>query len=567
MKTKLKQNGGFAIISVIIILFVLSLMGTAMYAYTVSSMRSIRFASERKKAEYLAKSGVEVAAYAYQTAINEQDKTATGASAYKKAYAEFIGDMASLDQIANSSQVHLSWDKTNKKYVYQTSKPTDTSLYDYVGYFTVKIQTKELEFTNPLDTDDKIIGKAKQFVGTGVSGKNGARASASGFLPDSSVASAEGFYTSKGYIQYPKNAVKTNSDSFAPYSGMGNDITVDVNRAFTTRLFQWLTGQSYFTLTSITIKPFAASSAGNFILDKPSDSDTIKFYPGTGISGVDNTKYTLSPSGNYCNSVVFAAGDNLFLKSKLDVTPARGSLNAISLVGKDIVIDGNIEMYVYCLPDTSNQTLVRAILTTAQKGFGIGKVIIGAPVTTEKLTEATETAPATYSDPKPAVSYIDPIGASFESAGKVYFGGNVTVTVEIANEGKHRYRVFNAGDVYYFDVNATIKTDVEATTTGIDPDAAYGIDLLQYFLEKATRSTDGRFSEKTKSRFRTILKFYYSTGTNTSVSYSNHYLVGSKDPLCIVPKNQHTRYNELVPPTPFGASNIIWDLLPAVSSD
>ena len=54
MKTKLKQNGGFAIVSVVFLLFVLSLMGTAMYMYSVTSLRSVRFLSDRKKAEYLA---------------------------------------------------------------------------------------------------------------------------------------------------------------------------------------------------------------------------------------------------------------------------------------------------------------------------------------------------------------------------------------------------------------------------------------------------------------------------------------------------------------------------------
>ncbi|MDO4831418.1 MAG: hypothetical protein Q4A46_08080, partial [Clostridia bacterium] len=436
MKTKLKQNGGFAIVGVIFLLLVLSLLGTAMFAYSVTSLRSLRFSTEGKKAEYLAKAGVEVAAYAYQTAFSDMNKTGIDPS-----YGKFISDINGLDGEAESEPVYLIWNGDTAKYEFLSTDPNSSGLenFVYIGYFTVKIETEELEFINTYKPEETIVGQAKQFVATGHSGKNGTTYVSYGFFPDSTSGAGKKFYTDDGFIQFPTDSTPSNKDSYTPYASMADSpFKIEIRRFFTTKFFKWLTGQDSFNLADIYIMPFGAVSAGNFVLDKPANSDTIRFYAGqSGYSATagntlnyNGSKY--DSSSNYCNSVVFAAGDSIFVQANLDVTPAKGGLNAISLSGQNIVVNGNIEMYVYCLPDTSNQTLIRSIVNTATKGYGLGKVILGVPVIWDADASNGPDQPKGKKVPQPA--YTDSLGngilsgASFMSAGKVYFGGNVTVT-------------------------------------------------------------------------------------------------------------------------------------------
>lgn len=550
MKTKLKQNSGFAVAGVIAVLAIASLMGTALFAYSVTSLRSVRFATEDTKAEYLAQAGVEIGTYAYQSAVlgsSDIDDTS---------YANFVADLADPDVSASSTEVHLVWDKSSRKYKFtnDTSYLSNTDNYLNVGYFTVKLTTSELEYYNAYSDIDpttgypkeKIKGYARVVTATGHSGKQNKTYTSTGYFPDTLSASGSNIYSADGIIQSPKSG-KGN------FTSVGDDVKVDIDREFTTRIMKWLTGQNSFTLGSINITPYAFASVGNLILDKPRNSDTIRFYD------PNNTSPTIDSNSqvNSSNAVTFVAGDSIFVNANIDVTPTKGGLNAISLVGQNIVINGNVELYVYCLPDTSNQTLIRSIINTATRGYGIGKLVVSVPITFDESTKEKVPHPA-YTD-KLGNSILE--GASFMTAGKIFFGGNVTITVEIANEGKHRYRAFNAGDVYYFDSNAKV---MAKDTTGGNREV-YGIDLMQYFFERAVNN--GEYGTKTLRRFNTILDFYFSDPDVNGGKHINKYTGlkdGSKDVdvLYIIPKNNVRRYKELVPPTPFSASTINWGPVP-----
>ena len=69
-KLQINFKSGMALPAVLIILMIVSVLGTALYAYSMQSIRSVRFASDAKKSEYLARAGVESAAFAYQQATN-----------------------------------------------------------------------------------------------------------------------------------------------------------------------------------------------------------------------------------------------------------------------------------------------------------------------------------------------------------------------------------------------------------------------------------------------------------------------------------------------------------------
>lgn len=78
MKRKiLKENSGASIIFVLILLAILSVMGTSLYAYSMQSLDVMKWGFDSARAKYLARAGVEQAAYAYQSAI-QQSKEANG---------------------------------------------------------------------------------------------------------------------------------------------------------------------------------------------------------------------------------------------------------------------------------------------------------------------------------------------------------------------------------------------------------------------------------------------------------------------------------------------------------
>ncbi len=553
MKKNLKQSGGFAVAGVVVLLTILSLLGTALFAYSVISLRSVRFATEDTKAEYLAQAGVEIGAYAYQNAVLEAGESDDGS------YASFIADLSDPEISANSTEVHLVWDKTSHKYIFSNdaSYLSNTSKYINVGYFTVKLTASELEYYNAYSEIDpatgypkeKVKGVARVVTATGHSGKSDKTYTATGYFPDTLSASGSKIYTADGIIQVPTSG-KGN------YTTKGDRVKIDIDREFTTRIMKWLTGQNSFTLDSIYITPYGLASVGNLILDKPRNSSTIRFYDPENPNPTLDTGCKIERS----NAIAFAAGSSIFVNANIDTTPQKGGLNSLSLSGQNIVINGSVELYVYCLPDTSNQTLIRSILNTATRGYGIGKFTVSVPIIFDEDSKEKVPKPA-YVD-KLRNSFLE--GASFNSAGKIFFGGNVTITVEIANEGKHRYRAFNAGDVYYFDSNAKVMT---RDTTGHNTDV-YGIDLMQYFLERAVN--EGQYGDKTLKRFRTVLDFYFSDPDVNNGKHINRY-TGLKngsidvDVLYPIPKGQVRRYKELVPPTPFSSSTINWGPVPGTT--
>jgi hypothetical protein len=479
--------------------------------------------------------------------------------------------MANVGDTAESDFVYMAWHKSDKKYVYLDSEPTDTDVYDYIGKFKVKIETVELEFTNPVSKDDVIVGTAKQFTGYGYSAKSDDTVTvAKGYIPDAVNTSNQGFYNSKGTIQYPSNPSYDNAESLKPYSSMGKkEIEVKINREYITRLFKWLTGSSSLTFKTIKARPYTGSAAGNMILSAPTSGDTIHFYQGSSVNDgtadsgfrFNNTTHqntnlsTLSVEYDYSNSLAFASSENVFVQANLDVTPKQGNFNSVYLVGKNIIINGNIELYVYCVPDTSNQSLLRIIFNTYTGRYGMGKVLVGVPVSYNEEDDENVLEPP-YNDETNSGILDD---ADFQHAGKIFFGGNVTVTIEIANEGKHRYRLFNAGDVYYYDAEAEIVTN---NVNDTKDDVTYGIDLLQYFLENAIAHQS--FGTKTLDRFRTILQLYYSEESSDTANYSPRYVISNGygrityDAMYKIPTNEIARYPELVPPSPADASGLVW---------
>ena len=69
IREQLKNNQGAALSMVMVLLVVMSILGTAMYVYTMQSLKVLEFGTARQKAEYLARSGIEASVFMYQDAM------------------------------------------------------------------------------------------------------------------------------------------------------------------------------------------------------------------------------------------------------------------------------------------------------------------------------------------------------------------------------------------------------------------------------------------------------------------------------------------------------------------
>jgi hypothetical protein len=106
----------------------------------------------------------------------------------------------------------------------------------------------------------------------------------------------------------------------------------------------------------------------------------------------------------------------------------------------------------------------------------------------------------------------------FETAGKLFFGGDVYVSIEMPNVGTHNYRAFSSGDVYYFDANPK-KTRYTLLGKGSDysednTTGSAGIDLFRYFLEKSI--AEKKYSSNVLKRFADLINFYYGGSTDST---------------------------------------------------
>ena len=145
MKTKLKENGGFAIVSVIFLLVVLSAMATVMFIYSVTSLQSVRFMSDRKKAEYLAQAGVESASYAFQLAVKSNNDDAT----------KLIVDTSDDGKIINSNKVYMIYSGGAYQYVDEATAQSHPD-NEIIGYYEVEIESKPFNFVQKAIKNEKI---------------------------------------------------------------------------------------------------------------------------------------------------------------------------------------------------------------------------------------------------------------------------------------------------------------------------------------------------------------------------------------------------------------------------
>ena len=137
MKQQLKDNRGVALTMVMVLLTVMTVLGTAMYAYSMQAIKTLEFGTSRQKAEYLARSGIEASVFMYQDAMLKYDKDTV-----IKQFMDAAKDDSSdgTDETITTNWVYLLKDGSTFVDGGSGDVPTPPS-EDYIGYYRVIIGT------------------------------------------------------------------------------------------------------------------------------------------------------------------------------------------------------------------------------------------------------------------------------------------------------------------------------------------------------------------------------------------------------------------------------------------
>jgi len=345
-RIKFNPKSGMALPAVLIILMIVSILGTALYAYSMQSIRSVRFASDAKKAEYLARAGVESTAFAYQQATSSLSKQDGNGNRYVN---DFFNEANKIDNATKkkineivSNDVYLVWHENNYKYVL-ASEVANYESKNVIGFFRVKVdevtKTDKVSVTNykanAANTGNEQIGKTeykniqsgiKIFTAVGYAGETSRTKTA--YIDDAVLCSGlyygeagivDGRYTD-GNGSYGSNTTTT-VGAGKPFVQSGSYKTatkINFNYKWINQWFPSL-GTTAFSLNvaSETI-PFAlAYSAGNMIVNDPAD-------------GVNGIAFKTDQS----NYVSFVGLNNVFVQTSVDTTPSPSRFNSIVFKGR-----------------------------------------------------------------------------------------------------------------------------------------------------------------------------------------------------------------------------------------
>ncbi|MGN0519976.1 MAG: hypothetical protein ACI4LB_04490 [Candidatus Fimenecus sp.] len=509
MKQQLKDNRGVALSMVMILLSVMTVLGGVIYAYTMQSLKTLQFGTDRQKAEYLARSGIEASVFMYQDAMlkyNDVDEI--------KDFIDASHDDGndSTDETITTNWVYLLKDGSTYVDGGSGDEPTPPA-EDYIGYYRVTITNdqKKYEMPNGSGSTEVKTEYIKRFTSVGYCGDSAATKKA--YIVPLVDITGKGWIASNGVIQL-EDAVSDETSIIATGTisidcGLIDDLLSSLRSLFDPE-GKYINGR-------IKNQPLQLGcTSGNMVIAKPEASDSIRFAS----DGKDHISGFISLS-------------NLFVECDIDVEPERTHFNALYLRGNEIVIDGEINMYVYD-PGTNNaNSLTSAITGIAQKiarNYRYSTVVLGTP-----STVATSVA-----DPLPTTM------GGLGECGKVYFGGDVYVNL-ISRTTTRKYKVFSAGDICYFDGDFEMQ------------DEPYGVDLLKYFLDTAIE--EGNYSSTVLRQFERTRQFYYPDATEQE-TYSNDQNGTTPPSMRKIDIEKNKPYDTIVDtvlPSAGDASYIIWE--------
>ncbi len=520
IKSSLKNKDGAALPMVLVVMLILTMLGTALYVLAWNSFRTVRYMNDEKRAYYFARAGIEFASYAYQVA----DSQAASTDDPNADIVKLITFAGTENAIVTTNKIYIIPSLASGTGKWEGLSFSATPSADAIGEVTVDIGTG-IEYVDITDADGvttKTPNKVKTFRATAKCYTNKLEVEDGTVLNESSIESINqmataylamsetakplSFYDSRGILStdsYTSSdtsvSVEDKQTKFLKISKTidinGTDIKPSSNRRFFLfRLLEVLRKSiiksifQFFYGSSVKVDLYIKTAEGNMILSKPANSNLIR---------------TRDNAHNY---YIFATPEDLFLdRCGLSVVPTKGNYNSVGLYGDEIVIDGDIIMGVYYVKTSGFGSAINSIIQTIGNRYRLGTVMLG---------EGSNGLTTRY-DPVP-ISKGGLMSSGVKvHANKVYFNGNVYVKIFNQGGATETYRIFNAGDMAYFYGGYTESGTVDGEET-----AAKGVDLLKYFLDAVIDGKgDFNFGSALAEKAKVINNLYY-VGEASNAAYA-----------------------------------------------
>ncbi len=533
----LKDNHGVALTMVMALILIMTFLGGSMYAYTMQSLKTLEYGTNRQKAEYIARSGIEASVFMFQDALLKNDAEHAGVQEFLKKTDD--DGVESTDETITTNWVVLLKDGTtyvNGGYGDEPNLPAEP----YIGYYRVTItndkQTYQMPKThddagNPLTPDAN--GKyptepkteyIKRFTSIGYC-KDKRSVKKAYIVPLVDVTS-KGWLDKTGAIDLESAASDSTSLVEKTYISINCGWIDDILKALKD-LFDPNNKYPHGRVQNLPM-PIGCTS-GNMVIRAPKDEKDRQIpihFKNTGRDASED------------HAAGFLSMANLFIDGDINTEPSRKHFNTLLLRGNQIVINGNVDLYVYD-PQTNSAngftSWISGLAAKIARNYRFSTVVLGTP----------STVTTTVVDPQPKSA--DGLGA----CGQVYFGGDVYVNFITRGGNTRRYKAFSAGETYYFDGDFTFKKQNEKT--GVP----YGVDLLKFFLDSEIEKK--RMAPQVIQQFERTRNFYYD---KESTVYSAGTKNGEPPSMRKVDPQKNRQYDSItdtVVPSPGDGTYIIWE--------
>ncbi len=407
----LRDKRGFGIVAALIVMLLFAFLSTAIYVYSNSQLKVSQKLEQMENADYLARTGIEATAKAYSE-LSEIERNNGAAHKLEARYTYIVDDPASNEPIYYT---YTGWTNSYIRYddgVHNPSFPTYTDAMnlqkmDILGYFQT---TAEYPIIETIDGSsfETVNFKSTAYYG-GVTtitsdiptNTDGSTAVAEAYFPVEMTgidAYAEGWYTDEG-VAITGNKSYTNSlggSTTVLWSNYGSQTDSEGNVAN-------IMGHS--VPGTLTFKQPNSLTNEEFTLPVVSTTENHWLWGSREVVSVSQT--------NNSNKITYIA-DQIYFDLPINLyTPTNGINNFLMLSGGDIVINGEVELYLY----------YKLIASSARSGT------------------------MAISCPEGDFPYVDPVTG--RTAAKVYFNADVSMSAQsLFNQG--RAQLFSAGEVYYF---------------------------------------------------------------------------------------------------------------------
>lgn len=543
-KNILKDNHGVALTMVMMLIFVMTFMGGAMYAYTMQSLKTLEYGTSRQKAEYIARSGIEASVFMYQDAmLKDDDEHKEIREFLQKTSTREVPDPTNPDKkvLKEGEDIKTNWiylltDGKTYKDGGDGDEPLPIS-EEYIGYYRVTISNDKKTYQMPVThtPDGKPMtpgadGKypteekteyIKRFTSVGYC--KGRQSVKKAYIVPLVDITTKGWITKDGEISLEKSVSDTTSIVEKTYisinCGWIDKIISDLGAIFDPN-------HKYVDGRVQNLPMYVGSTSGNMVISAPKDENGNRLHP---IHFVQEGKD---------HAAGFVSMANLFVDGDISVEPLKKHFDTLFLRGNQIVINGDINMYVYD-PQTNKSngftSWISGLAAKIARNYRFSTVVLGTP----------SSVTTTVTDPKPAV--LGGLG----QCGQVYFGGDVYVNFITRGGATRKYKVFSAGETYYFDGNFQIETTKNGTK------APYGVDLLKYFLD--TELQKKRYASTVLQQFERTRDFYYS---KTISEYSAGLKANEKPSMRkieVKTENPYDKITDTVVPSPGDGTYVIWE--------